>query len=34
MNPPDSGKDELKVSVPMASSKLMEAEYEEDINLW
>ena len=29
MNPPDSGKDELKGSVPMASSKLMEAEYEE-----
>lgn len=34
MNPPDSGKDELKVSVPMAASNLKEAGYEEDINLW
>ena len=34
MNPPDSGKDELKGSVPIVSSKLVEAGYEEDINLW
>ena len=34
MNPPDSGKNELRVSVPMAASNLKEDGYEEDINLW
>ena len=31
---PDSGKDELKGSVPMVTSSLKKGGYEEDINLW
>lgn len=33
-NPPNSGKDALKGSVPMVTSNLREAGYEEDFSSW